>query len=371
MAKGSIINRGSSWLVKYDADPKNGKRNIQYRTVRGHRRDAEAVLHRQLAQVKDGTHIDSSRSTLGQWLNEWLVDYAKPEVSPKTFERYNQLIGIHIIPHVGSIPVQKFSEGHIASFFRTHREQVGGLSESTLLHVHRVLKTALKKAHSMRVIQRNPMAEMKGPKINASARAKINALESTEAIRLLKHFREHSLFPIVALALSTGLRRGEIIALRWGDVDLERGCILVQRSAEETNEGVRFKDPKSQSSGRRIGIDQSLINILAGLKREHTPQNLIFPRSSLEPNRQLRGYQITKNFNKYARKAGFCVRFHDLRHTHCTYLLTEGVPVNAVAQRLGHSSPAITLSVYGHVLRRSEDQAAKVAGALLDSIADS
>ena len=175
------------------------------------------------------------------------------------------------------------------------------------------------------------------------------------------------------------MRRGEVLALRRSDLNLDARTIRIERSVEETNsKGVRFKAPKNRSSKRTISIDAGLAAFLrAHLARQAedalklgtppTPDWLIFPKSIAAPTTPIRPRNVSKRFSDLAERLGFPgLRFHDLRHTHATLLLTAGVPINAVSQRLGHSTPVITLKVYGHVLRRAEDQAVAVSGALLE-----
>jgi len=195
---------------------------------------------------------------------------------------------------------------------------------------------------------------------------------------LLEGVRDHFLFPIVYVALATGARRDEILALRWSDIDFEKGLVRIDRAIEETQaHGVKFNPQKTESSRRLIGVDADVISTLrkhrAYQLEEHLklgtrlpPDALVFPQSALAPATPMATFRVSKRFSDLAKRIGFPkLRFHDLRHTHATLLLTEGVPVNAVAARLAHSKASTTINCYGHALKRAEEQAASVAGSIL------
>lgn len=405
--KGCIFKRGpSAWLIKYDIgkDPATGKRRQKYKTVHGSRADAEREKRELLGQIDKGTYVEPKTTTLESWIEKWLSEYAEPSVSAKTLERYQQLLRVHVIPHIGKKPIQKVSIPDVHSLYVKLRKEgltlskkqtaaklekkwqepatPVGLSEATILHVHRALSLVFSEATRSQVISRNPVSEMKAPRPKRGeteeSGQKINALDQEQVNSLVSGLANHPLRSIVAFALSTGMRRGEILALRWTDLDFEKLTVRVDRALEETQaKGLRFKAPKNKASRRTIGIDAEIVSIL----KEHRKRQLedlmklgtrlpsdalVFPISILEPAKPMPTYSVSKRFSEVAERIGFPgFRFHDLRHTHATLLLTAGVPVNAVAARLGHSTPVITLSVYGHVLKRAEEQAAAVAGSIL------
>lgn len=404
-----------SWRIKYDAgkDPVTGKRIQCYETVRGSKKDSQTRLTELLEQVNKGTHVNpQQRILIREWLEKWLKAYAEPNVSTKTYERYFELLNHHVTAHIGGAQLQKLSAPQIQELYaklrREGRRNAGrpkktpsepqpaelkkGLSERTILHVHRVLSQALSEAMRNNLILSNPCQLVKAPRPNVVSASDlsdntgdtINALDRDGLSTLLRGLKGHPLFPVATLAAGTGLRRGEILALRWTDVDLDRRMLSVNRAIEDTNlKGIQFKLPKNKSSRRTIGIDQGLSDLLRSIRKRQLEDSLrlgrrlpsdalIFSQSVAEPLKPIRPMYVTDEFSKLARRLGFQgFRFHDLRHTHATLLLTDGVPVNAVAQRLGHSTPVITLNTYGHVLRRAEEQAASVAGSLIaDALAD-
>lgn len=396
MSNGSIIKRdgkrGVAWLLKYDGprDPATGKRRQLYKTVKGTRKDAEVELRRLLGSIDGGTHIDPHKITVAEWIETWLRDHAAGRVSEKTIERYGELLRLHVAPVIGGAQLLRLSAPTVQAMYTTLRAGVdaatGGkraLAEQTILHVHRVLSQALATAVRQRLVPRNPIDDVAAPRPRAGAvdgEKEIRALEREELDRLLRGFKGRTLFPIVAVAAATGMRRGEVLALRWSEVDLDGLTIKVERSLEDTKaKGVRVKAPKTRGSRRTIGIDPGLAALLKveqkrqaelaislGLRKEDREGALVFPSSPLAPATPRRPRAVTKEFACQVAALGFKhVRLHDLRHTHATLLLLAGVPINAVAERLGHSSPVVTLTVYGHVLRRAEDKAVAVSGSLL------
>ncbi len=390
MSTGAIIKRVSksgktSYLVKYDLprDPATNKRRQAYKTVRGTKAEAAAELRRLLALVDRGEYVDASKMTVGQWIDKWLVDYAPLGRSQKTFERYAELLRLHVKPTFGATPVQKITATQVDELYTKLRAT---LAERTILHVHRVFGLSLKDAARKQVISRSPMANVTTPsptKVEAGTddvKEQIHALDQAKLDTLLRHFRGSSLFRMVALDAATGLRQGELLALRWSDIDFDRCRIRVERSVEDTKEyGLRFKAPKNKTSRRTIAIDAGTAAMLNAYRLEAAETALAFgvrlpDDALLFPDRAdrfyapRRGRNVTKEFTRIVGKLGRefdGFRFHDIRHTHATLLLTNGVPITAVSQRLGHASPTITLGVYAHLVPQAEEKAVEVCASFI------
>ena len=270
---------------------------------------------------------------------------------------------------VGAIPLQRLKPQHIATW---HAKLIAdGLSAQTVLHAHRVLSLALKQAVEHGTLTRNPAAVVKPPRIEPR---EIEILAAAQIAALMTGLADHPLlYPIAVLALATGMRRGELLALEWGDLDLDRAAVRVERSVEETKSGLRVKPPKTKRGRRTIGVTAGAIAML----RDHRKRQLEL-RLQLGQGGQptlvfstLDGDMLSPdNFSRdwhrilRARKLPLC-SFHALRHTHASLLLAGGTDVLTVSRRLGHAKASVTLDVYGHVIEGGDQAATKTIERLL------
>lgn len=250
MSSGHIRRRGEqSWELKYEvgADPRTGKRITKYQSFKGTKREAQFELVRLMETVRRGEHVDPTKLTVAGFLDRWEQGWAALQVGPKTRERYIELLRLHVRPHIGALPFHKLQPVHLAELYAelvTKR-----LGARTIGHVHRVLHKALKVAVEWSLLPRNPAAIAKPPRVQPR---EIEIISIEQAQKILQCLRGRTLYPVIALALATGMRRGELLALRWGDVDLDASRIAVERSLEQTKAGLRFKEPKTKH-GRLIG----------------------------------------------------------------------------------------------------------------------
>jgi integrase len=222
-------------------------RKIHSITIQGTRQDAQKALTTALAARHSGRLVDASKITVGEHIAQWLDGAG---VSPKTLERYRQLTGQQIIPHLGAIPLQKLRPADVQRRHQTLLKAGGkdskSLSARTVGHAHRVLHRALASAATAEIVARNVVGAIRPPKVEA---AEIAILSSVQIGDVLTKLEGHPLYTITVLALAAGMRRGELLALQWGDVN--GASIQVERSLEETKAGLRFKPPKTKH-GRRV-----------------------------------------------------------------------------------------------------------------------
>ena len=382
MAKGHIRQRGpNAWELKYDAgtDPITGQRITKYKTVRGIKRDAQRELRDAISAVENGTYADPGKLTTRDWLMQWL-DEAKHSVGGRTLQRYREIVELHLIPGLGSIPLGKVAPVHIQQYYATalatgRRDGTGGLSAQTVVHHDRVLNVALKRARSLRLIAGNPVEDVSRQKVT---RPEIEVLSAAQAAALMEAARATRMYPIIVLALGTGMRRGEILGLRWSDLDIDGGRLTVARALEQTKAGLAFKQPKTKRSRRTIAMPGAGIDVMRAHRAQQAadrlalgmgraPDGLVFTRIDGDP---IQPDSITKMFARTAARAGVGeVSFHGLRHTHATDLLRAGVHPKVASERLGHASIAITLDTYSHVIPGlQEDAAQRIDGALRNAI---
>lgn len=310
-------------------------------------------------------HIEQ---TLAEYLKTWLENYAKPNVGSKTYETYRRIVDLNIEPHIGDVKLGDLRPLQIQSFYsmllREGKQNGSGLSPLSVQHVHRMLRKALHQAVRWEIIDRNPADGADSPRV---PRNEMNALDRDGLSRLLMALKGNKLYLPVLIAATTGMRRGEILALRWCDVDLDAGVLRVARSLQQISTGLEFKEPKSARGRRNIALARATVDALRARKAELDtgPDGLIVCRPDGTP---WPPDQLSVEFHVFVKRAGFIIRFHDLRHTHASNLLRDGVPVNVVSQRLGHAEPAITLNVYSHVLPGMQEEAALRVDEMMDEV---
>ena len=369
--RGHIRRRGErSWEIRYDL-PATGGRRVATCTVRGDRKAAEKELRRLLRSIDTGEHVDPTRCSVKQWLAQWLQT-AQTEVSPKTHERYSEICRGFLIPALGDYALTKLVPSHIQKAYNEWAiggrldGKPGGLAPQTRKHIHAVLRTALARAVEQQVLARNPADVFKKrlPKVERRELVTLTADQSAQLLEAIAHSRVY--WPVL-LALSTGMRRGEILAVRWKNVDLELGTLRVVESLEQTKTNIRFKAPKS-GRHRAITLPGYAVEELRRLKHEQaeallalgvrqTGDTLLCCRGDGNPHQPL---SLTYEFARFMRRLKDLprVRFHDLRHSHATQLLASGVHPKIASERLGHASIGITLDLYSHVTDTMQSDAA-------------
>lgn len=366
------------WQVQiYLGRTGDGKPRYHAITVHGTRDDAEAELFRLLREVRTGQYVQPSSLTLGDFMLQWL-EAARPRLTGNTYEGYHTIIRAHIIPAIGSTKLAKLSPHTIQGYYsrlQTTGGTRGPLSARTVLHHHRLLHRALADAVRWGLIPRNPCDLVEPPR---PQRPDMTTLTTADALRLLQAATGTRLYIPVLLALSTGMRRSEILALRWSDIDLQTGHIHVSRSLEGTSpHTLRFKDTKS-GSGRLVPLPQIATDALRR-HREEQARHIRSLRDELGDDayqdfdlvcchpdgRPIVPNYFSQLFRGLTAKAGISITFHGLRHSHATFLLTANVHPKIVQERLGHSTISITLDTYSHVVPSLQEEAARHIDAVL------
>ncbi len=381
---GSIRERSSgSFELRYSlgTDAATGRRRMANVTVRGSRKDAEKELRRLLRSLDTGDHVDPNRVILRDWLATWLAS-VRQEITPKTHEGYTEIVKHFLAPALGNLLLAKLAPAHIQAFYNTLADggrrdgKPGGLSPQTRRHIHRILSSALTRAVEQQLLARNPAEVFRRrlPKIERHEMATLTADQSAQLLDAIRHQRVY--WPVL-IALATGMRRGEILALRWRHIDLDGGSVRVVESLEQTKLGLRFKPPKS-GKARAVTLPGYATEELRRRKREQAEEllrlgvrqggdTLLCARADGEP---MPPRSLTHEFAKVSGRNGVPrVRFHDLRHSHATQLLLAGVHPKIAQERLGHSSINITLDLYSHVsVTMQEDAAAKLDTAFRNAV---
>jgi integrase len=356
--RGTITKRGrNSWQIKYDLPRDHGTRRQRYATIQGTYKDAQRELTRLLGAVDAGTHVDPSQMTLAEYLLAWFE--GTPKASPKTAERYRELADRQVIPNLGALRLQKLRPEHVEQWHGTLIKT--GLAPRTVGHAHRLRARVLGYAVENGTIARNVAAIRKPPKVEER---EIEILGADQIAEIRTKLIGHTLLPIVELALATGMRRGELLGLQWGDVDLDAGTLRVERSVEETRAGLRLKPPKTRRGRRSTTLGEGAVALLRAHKVKQLELRLVLGLGKAEPatlvfstveGELLRPRNVTKAWSRTVPGKAF----HSLRHTHASMLIRAGVDILTISRRLGHSKAAITLDTYGHLIEGADAAAAK------------
>ncbi len=380
---GSIIRRGKqSWRCKFDIGRgPDGVRQTRYLTVRGTKKDAQGALITALAAVNEGTHVDPSKLTVGEFLLKWLTEYAATAVSAKTYERYGEHVHKHLVPGLGTIALRDLAPLDIQRYYTKaltsgRLKGPGGLSPRTVHHQHVILSQALRRAVKWRLLAINPAEAVDPPKV---CQEEIEVLDDDELAKLLRTAKSTRSYPAIFLAATTGMRRGEVLGLRWRDIDLDGAKLTIAMALEETKSGLRLKSPKTPGSRRTITLPAVTVEALRrhrvqvlrerlalGLGRDDDgPVFANFEGGHIQPR------NFTKKFTRLVKRAGVRqITLHGLRHSHITSLLRAGVNAKVVSERAGHASVAITLGLYAHALPDMQAEAAAKVDAVLRGVLD-
>jgi integrase len=382
--KGHIRERSPGhWAIVIDVrDPQAGKRKRRWYSFKGTKREAQIERARLLTELQNGTAVEPKRITVAQFLDLWL-EYIKPQVAPRTHERYGEIARTYLVPAVGATLLTKLQPMSISSAYAGllsggRRKGAGGLSPRSVCHCHRILSQALRQAVRWRMLPRNPCDDVNPPRVE---RATMKVWDVATMADALERARPLRIFLPMLLAGMLGLRRGEIAALRWRHVDLDRRQVAVIESFEQTRQGVRLKAPKS-GRGRKVALPSKVVAELRTWRARQAEELLKLGTrlgentficagedgQPVQPQSLTHAWHRFLVGNKLPR-----VRFHDLRHSHATHLLGSGVHPKIASERLGHATVGLTLDTYSHVIPgMQEDAVARIdaafAGAVLKTI---
>ena len=371
--RGHLTKRGkNSWSIILDLprDPATGKRRQQWHTVKGTKKQADAKLAELLHQIDSGGYVKSAKLTVGALLEQWLRNYVETNVRPRTIEGYRDIVRVHLMPKLGQIPFAQLSGSHLQEYYANalkcgRADGKGGLSARSVMHHHRVIRQALGHAVKWQLVQRNVALTVDPPR---PGRVEMKYLDEEGLDRLLETARRTIYFPVLHLAAYTGMRRSELLGLRWGDVDLDMATLsVVQVMHRVRGAGFVFQPPKTPRSRRQVALTPDSAIALRGHREQQETLRTLLGNPLKDTDlvfchldgRPWRPDTVTHAFADLVKRAGLPhIRLHDLRHTHATLMMEQGTNPKVVSERLGHASVAITLDTYSHVTPGLQEAAA-------------
>ncbi|MBX3439833.1 MAG: site-specific integrase [Planctomycetaceae bacterium] len=365
--EGSITQRSDGrWMARITTGHKPGGARI-VRTVYGKtKRDVQEKLMALQHQKATGTLTDASKMTVAEWLNHWHEHVSRPAVRATTHLSYGGIIAKHLISALGRLKLTALMPAHVQSLYSAM--EANGYSGRMRQLTHAVLRRALKIAMRQGMVSRNVCDAVEPPRVQKREMVTLTPEQATAFLKAAagdeaSGQKESPLHALFVLALTTGLRQGELFCLHWGDIDLDNATLSVQRTLIEVQGKLSFGPPKSTKSRRTINLPGVAVDALWNHKAKMLTAGqganpLVFcdSRGGL-----LRKSNFMRNdFKPLLVTAGVPnVRFHDLRHTSATLMLAEGVPAKLVQERLGHSQISLTLDTYSHVLPEMDRRAAE------------
>lgn len=364
--RGHIDSRGKgTWRIRWEA-PRgaDGRRRYRGETIHGTKKEAEGVLRDRLREQERGGYVEPSRETLSEYMERWLQTYAASNCAPRTVQGYRQYVRCYVNPSIGGVRLQALQPTHVQGLYADLLKR--GLSSTTVVQLHRIIHEALAHAVKWELCLRNITDAVSPPKI---VRKEAPVWDDEIVGRFLDVSKSTRYDGFFRLALLTGMRRGELAGLRWSNVDLVSGRILVlETRGWLTGQGIVTGKPKTARSARSIVLDDDAVELLHNIKgRQILGGNqseyvLTAPEGGpVDPN------EASHAFHKLVKKARLPhLTLHGLRHVQATRLLQRGVNPKIVSERLGHSTVSITLDVYSHVLPGLQESAIRDLGRIFD-----
>jgi integrase len=328
------------------------------------KKNAESILSRREREIAEGTYGQQEDITFADFADKWLKDYAAHKVKEKTLHDYTAIIENHLKPHFGGDLLGEISPGKVQGFVTAKMEQGQDpkkkekkLSPTTVIKMVVVLKLMFKHAQIWGYIRENPARFVERPRIN---KKEMDYLTPDEVRRFLEA-ASPAYYPLFATAVFTGARQGELLALRWGDIDFRRGVIYIRRTYHPK---YGLGEPKTEKAKRAISMSPELSKILAAHRPdEYDPEDLVFPNEVGNP---IDAQNLVKrDFATALKKAKLrTIRFHDLRHTYASLMISLGENLKFIQHQMGHASITTTMDEYGHLLPEASER----VGSRLDAL---
>ena len=370
--EGSIRKRKDGrWEGRYTVghDPVSGKQIIK-NVLGKSQAEVKEKLKQALIECEQVDYTKTGQYTVGTWLDTWYENVAQIKVRASSHQTYKGYIENHIKPYIGNIPLEKLTTMDLQKLYRKlltkgrvdrveSKKQPAGLSAKTVRNINQVISSAMDLAVTQKIIFENPTKACELPKVEHKEMQTI-PLEQLEAF--FKEAKETGVYEMYYIALSTGLRRGELLGLQWQDIDWKNGVIRIRRQVARVDGQIVEAPLKTKNSYRAVTISQQAIRVLKMQKR-NTCDEYVFPSPNGGP---ISPDSVNNMLKRVLGRAGIPkIRFHDLRHTFATIALQSGVDIKTVSSMLGHFSAGFTLDTYAHVTTAAQKEAAETMGNIL------
>lgn len=375
-----VSKKKSTWQVTIELpkDEMTNKRQRLFLKFQGTRQEAEKFKTQKLYEVDKNILIKPQKQKFADFLDYW-IDIETNSLKESTVEEYKHYIDRHIKPALGNINIQELKPKQLQDFYHKELKNgrldgTGGISKKTLQNIHRIIHRALQSALKWEMVNKNVADNVELPqpqKYNASV------YTAEELIKLITRVRKTDIYIPVMITIYTGMRRGEVLGLTWNNIDLENKIIYIDKQLQTLKSGTKLVKPKTENSIRKIDISDTLVEILKRHRLEQNKYKMQLGKAYENNINAVCTYPSGKLFNpkRFSNKfAKFLsdndlpkCRFHDLRHTHASLLLKDGVKDELVSSRLGHKSVSITKNIYRHIYKEEEQNVASEFDKLLNT----
>ena len=379
--QGHFKKRGERWYywVELERDLDGKRRQLSKGGFRT-RKEAEKAFAELRDQIRQGTFVAAGKTTVASFLvDEWLPGI-QASIRPSTHALYSSIVDAYVVPRIGARRLADVTPGQLNALYAAlltegRRQQSptrpAGLSPKMVRHVHTLLRKAFSDAVRWGSLARNPADRAEPPRPRTP---EMKVWDVAQLRRFLDQVEGDRLAPVWLLMATTGMRRGEVMGLRWADVDLEAGRVSIVQTHVIVNRKIIVAEPKTLKGRRSIALDASTVAALRQLRRRQLEERLelgaTWTDSGLvvawEDGTSINPRSLSSAFTRHARAAELpVIRLHDVRHSYATAALAAGIPAKIVSERLGHANIAITLDTYSHVLPNMQEKAAEQVAQLI------
>jgi integrase len=363
--RGSIHRRGDSWTVRWRTETADGRKQHSKGGFRT-KKEAQEFLTDTMAAIRGGVFSEPTKVTLGEFLTQRWLPARKLSLRPSTWSSYEVAINRHVLPQLGGVQMQQLSPDRLDRFYADL--SAAGLAPKTVRNIHVMIHKALHDAVRKNLVPRNAAEAADPPKLTRSSRSDMSTWTPEQLRDFFAGIAHHRLAAAYLLAATTGMRRGEVLGLRWADVDFIARHLHVRQTILSVNYELTYGRPKTLRGERKIALDTETIRALrahrVAQQREmdvlgagYRDQDLVFAR---ENGDAVHPDYFSQTFDRTVKRLGLPkIRLHDLRHTHATLGLKAGVPIKVMSDRLGHATTAFTMDIYTHAIPAIEHEAAE------------